>query len=695
MAESKRTFQSARMDKDIDDRLLPAGSYRDALNVSVDFSEDSNVGALENLKGNEIISNQEITGLSSSSNPNAKVIGSLAHPEESKIYYFVTGDVSDGIFEYDINGNTVKTVIIESSEAPPTVEQLTFTFQDANAQASVAINGDITVTAGRGEITSLTNNFNATVSSDTERKISVRIRVPADFSNSGDYVYGELTATQAAIAAPPATAVQILEPTSVGTTTVTLKGKYTADAAGLTEIGFYYAVTTGGASTVTTYSNKHVITELVGRGSANISSGAPLWTDPFDTVDKSDVTVIDGDGDIVAASDFDWNRISGPQPTSINFTGSTQPTLPITVAQTSTATTLTNALTAAQIVSNGTKVTLTGASITTPFTSDVTGLTSNSEYSAIAYVKNASGTTYSSVLNFKTEEILVTYNQLPDNKIFIFPTAGTHGESLSGWYPGYGDFLKSDGNYYLAAVASATSGNYSDYNDMTTGVTWAAPGAIGAVVSNTGNDNFGKTNSVNYGLFYANDGVYTITATKAGLTTGSVQLVKGSPSGTRYTSSFTLNFASTGVGTTPFVYAFDSDAVGSLHWNAAPAPTLSGSGGFKIGPFEQSFGKGAILIPLSTDNTVDYALGGQDAGDLGNFPNFDPEKITVSITGKTEGTDYDYYVMNESMSLWGSGLPVHPSGSATVPAILVEADPYVLNNGSASATHTLNITYNY
>ena len=43
MAESKRTFQSAKMDKDVDDRVLKPGNYRDALNVSVDFSEDGNV----------------------------------------------------------------------------------------------------------------------------------------------------------------------------------------------------------------------------------------------------------------------------------------------------------------------------------------------------------------------------------------------------------------------------------------------------------------------------------------------------------------------------------------------------------------------------------------------------------------------------------------------------------------------------
>lgn len=103
------------MNKDIDDRILPAGQYRDALNISVDTSEDANVGVIENLKGNELISNQDINGLSSSSNPNAKVIGSYAHPEENKIYYFVTGDQSDGIFEYDADNDEINTIIIETT----------------------------------------------------------------------------------------------------------------------------------------------------------------------------------------------------------------------------------------------------------------------------------------------------------------------------------------------------------------------------------------------------------------------------------------------------------------------------------------------------------------------------------------------------------------------------------------------------
>lgn len=127
MAESKRTFQSAKMDKDVDDRILKPGQYRDALNISVDFSEDGNVGAVENLKGNELIANQDIYGLSASSNPNAVVIASYPHPEEKKIYYFVTGDKADGIFEYDIEANEINTILIESIRAS-VVETVSFKF---------------------------------------------------------------------------------------------------------------------------------------------------------------------------------------------------------------------------------------------------------------------------------------------------------------------------------------------------------------------------------------------------------------------------------------------------------------------------------------------------------------------------------------------------------------------------------------
>ena len=57
MPELSNNFMKGRMNKDLDDRLVPEGEYRDALNIEVSTSESSDVGALQNIKGNTNISN--------------------------------------------------------------------------------------------------------------------------------------------------------------------------------------------------------------------------------------------------------------------------------------------------------------------------------------------------------------------------------------------------------------------------------------------------------------------------------------------------------------------------------------------------------------------------------------------------------------------------------------------------------------
>ena len=52
MPEIKNAFIQGKMNKDLDERLVPNGEYRDALNIDVDYSEGSDVGALKNILGN-------------------------------------------------------------------------------------------------------------------------------------------------------------------------------------------------------------------------------------------------------------------------------------------------------------------------------------------------------------------------------------------------------------------------------------------------------------------------------------------------------------------------------------------------------------------------------------------------------------------------------------------------------------------
>ena len=48
MAESKNNFIRARMNQDLDDRLVPQGEYRIGQNVTISRSEGDGVGTFQN-----------------------------------------------------------------------------------------------------------------------------------------------------------------------------------------------------------------------------------------------------------------------------------------------------------------------------------------------------------------------------------------------------------------------------------------------------------------------------------------------------------------------------------------------------------------------------------------------------------------------------------------------------------------------
>ena len=57
MTKITRNFNQGKMNKTFDERVVPDGQYIDALNVRMGSTELSNIGAIENSKGNLPLTN--------------------------------------------------------------------------------------------------------------------------------------------------------------------------------------------------------------------------------------------------------------------------------------------------------------------------------------------------------------------------------------------------------------------------------------------------------------------------------------------------------------------------------------------------------------------------------------------------------------------------------------------------------------
>mgnify|MGYP003135951676 FL=1 len=93
MARTQRNFVLGRMNKSLDERLLRNGEYVDALNVRLGSTEESEVGSVENTKGNTQLSElyfiEPGTTNSISLSDRARTIGVYEDGANETIYWFV------------------------------------------------------------------------------------------------------------------------------------------------------------------------------------------------------------------------------------------------------------------------------------------------------------------------------------------------------------------------------------------------------------------------------------------------------------------------------------------------------------------------------------------------------------------------------------------------------------------------------
>ena len=86
MAEIKNSFLRSKMNKDLDDRLIPNGEYRDAQNISVGKSEDDDIGALETVLGNT----EKVFTITPTLPNDIQTIGYLTDEYTQTIFVFAT-----------------------------------------------------------------------------------------------------------------------------------------------------------------------------------------------------------------------------------------------------------------------------------------------------------------------------------------------------------------------------------------------------------------------------------------------------------------------------------------------------------------------------------------------------------------------------------------------------------------------------
>ena len=116
MPEFNRNFAQGKMNKDLDERLVPAGQYRDAMNIQVSTSDGSNVGSLENILGNVELSTNLIP-------EGGYCVGSIVDNEVNCIYYLVAGNefvhssgnkvTKNYIVKYDIDADNFTFVFVD------------------------------------------------------------------------------------------------------------------------------------------------------------------------------------------------------------------------------------------------------------------------------------------------------------------------------------------------------------------------------------------------------------------------------------------------------------------------------------------------------------------------------------------------------------------------------------------------------
>jgi len=181
MPEIKYNFLQGKMNKDLDERLVPNGQYRDALNIKISTSDNDDIGTAQNIKGNTLLDTTNNNNITTGST----IVGSVSDEKNNSIYWLVAGPSTsinkfsststqptvnrDLILEYNSSLNEITPVFVDIYQVLLSIEQGTtdithnstlneITFPSADLISSVSVGMFLQVSDAISQSTVFANN---------------------------------------------------------------------------------------------------------------------------------------------------------------------------------------------------------------------------------------------------------------------------------------------------------------------------------------------------------------------------------------------------------------------------------------------------------------------------------------------------------------------------------------------------------
>ena len=166
MPEIKHTFQGGKMNKDLDERLVPNGEYRDAMNVQVRTTDGEAAGTVQNLKGNyteieNIGDGIHMGGYITQDNTPSECVAAIADEKSDKSYWFFASSSPSGANKYTQWSSQRKSIdtIVEHNSNGETLIVFSDVWQVIQTVDVAIIPENVTSSETAGELGSLTSDI--------------------------------------------------------------------------------------------------------------------------------------------------------------------------------------------------------------------------------------------------------------------------------------------------------------------------------------------------------------------------------------------------------------------------------------------------------------------------------------------------------------------------------------------------------